>query len=258
MKKKGQITIFILLGVIILFSFIIYQSTRNKTNIIEHAVNENIDIKPIKTYIESCLSESIEYQLNSILMTGGIVNFENSSYVLYEGNNIPIYVDDIISYPGINKIKDIIRKNVLIDLNDCNLSNFNGIEIIRDTSAVPSISLSASETDLTAIVYYPVIASRRETNVRIANFKAVVPARVTKVHATMIGLVQSIISKWNSNQVFDISNLICSSYDLDLRAVGAGNNTKVIQIIDNYSGNSLVYQFAVRKDPLDFTGNRCN
>ncbi len=93
MQKKGQLTIFILLGFVILIaaSFLFYLNPREGSEI-EKISQFPTEIIPIKQYVEACISEVGEDTSIFISKQGGYYNFielffdsgkESTSYHFY-------------------------------------------------------------------------------------------------------------------------------------------------------------------------------
>jgi len=99
-KKRGQVTVYIILGIIILFSAIIFFYFRN-TNEKEISMQELViaqkipnEIRPITNYITTSLDDAARHGLYLVGMQGGRIyesqgglTPDNIRYILYNGGN---------------------------------------------------------------------------------------------------------------------------------------------------------------------------
>lgn len=102
MHKKGQITLFILVGVILLLSFSVYVYLKNKT--FEEAFTEPIleevptEVQPIYSYVDECITQVAVEGLKKIGQQGGYIDLGSwgmsTSYVEPTNN------DGLIFSPG--------------------------------------------------------------------------------------------------------------------------------------------------------------
>lgn len=88
MHKKGQLTYFILLSVIIFIAagFVFYVNGRNKTKELEMS----FDVSPITNFIESCVRDEGENAVIFISEHGGYYNLPSNHYEKF-GLSIPYY-----------------------------------------------------------------------------------------------------------------------------------------------------------------------
>jgi len=119
MKNKGQVTIFIILGILIFIVIILFFLLSNKIK----------DEKPIitnpKSYIQKCVKESIEKSVDIILKNGGglqqqqkiLYDGEYYTYLCYQGD---YYLSCYNLYPILQeKIEYEIKEDIKNEVQDC-------------------------------------------------------------------------------------------------------------------------------------------
>ena len=99
MNKKAQIAIFILIGIVILISasFILYLN-QSYEEAIDESQETVLSSAPIKTYIESCLTEKVKEGINFISEHGGyydlpLISTYTAYYIYYGVKELPSLED---------------------------------------------------------------------------------------------------------------------------------------------------------------------
>ncbi len=132
MLKRGQVTIFILVGLFLLFVVIGATYLRNYMIITDATIEEKEPLvtQPIVDFITACLEKSTSESLLFVLAQGGYSTFpielETASW-MYEGGKkmVPIYFDGKKSkIPGINMIERQVGKLAEEKFMEC-IASFN-------------------------------------------------------------------------------------------------------------------------------------
>ena len=128
MTKKGQITIFIILAIVILISgslfFYFRSGSTNKEVQIEKLIKNSVNSLPIKIFTESCLKEILDNGINLVSKQGGYYNTPPLSTNYLENRVAYFYYLEQNFVPPIDKIGAEISKYVTDNLNHC-LNDFN-------------------------------------------------------------------------------------------------------------------------------------
>ena len=125
MNKKGQVTIFIIIGILIVVFALIFLYT--KTNIEKKNIETEKEIQKnfmeenieLKTFIDSCLGKNSYERLKLVGKQGGyqnipgILTFKNKSYWYYDQVNIQ---------PTLEEIRIWLEENLNSNANNCNYS----------------------------------------------------------------------------------------------------------------------------------------
>jgi len=78
MKKRGQVTIFIIIGIIILLLTTIFILYRNQVTIFKPEIIIPTEVEPVKNYIEDCIYVTAEEGIRLLGANGGFIRFPDS------------------------------------------------------------------------------------------------------------------------------------------------------------------------------------
>ena len=122
--KKGQVTVFIILGVLILAVFASYFFFKSFTTTESLSAQEIIvDTTPIQLYVEGCLEKTAQDTINFISLQGGYYHLPKT-YLDYSFVKIPYYFDDgNENFPSKENIASEMEKYFKINLPKC-INNF--------------------------------------------------------------------------------------------------------------------------------------
>ena len=128
MEKRGQITIFVILGIIIIVIFILFFLLR--TNI-KPEINYEISEKNPNYFLKTCIEDDLRYNIDKISINGGYLNpvltktfkFENEeifseiAYLCYTKN---YYVTCVNQEPMfINHLKNELKESISDEVQEC-------------------------------------------------------------------------------------------------------------------------------------------
>ncbi|MAG08057.1 hypothetical protein CMO89_01170 [Candidatus Woesearchaeota archaeon] len=205
-KKRGQLTIFIILGITIVFIFasLFYSTVYSKKVVMEKEVKKVIgmDNKDIQLFVETCFDTSIRTGIGLIGKQGGYIDPEGirflqtlvgNVYILYdEGqNNLPE-----ISETGVY-LKDYIRQNVSGCVDELRELRKNIIEVSEgDIDVKVSMHDKSVNVELTQD-----ITVKKGGNVfKLSGQNKNVPSKLKKVHEFAEMVINTII-EYDNRQV---------------------------------------------------------
>ena len=132
MKKRGQVTVFIVLGIIILlFTGIYFYATKVNAKIkTQSAVAGSLpdsDSRIVTRYAESCIKMTADDALfNKIGLQGGYIYIISASTpsATYLGNNVPYYLDCSVNpctenIPPLPTIGESLASYIIAKFDDC-------------------------------------------------------------------------------------------------------------------------------------------
>ncbi|MFC1768788.1 hypothetical protein ACFLZX_03405 [Nanoarchaeota archaeon] len=206
MKKRGQITFFIIVGILMLFSVVLF--LHFKSRIVEVIEPEPVAITPVDTFVTGCVSSLATEAINNIGEQGGYVEIPESiranhnSYLSLFG-----FGDFIVPYwwykgnsviPTLESMELGITSYVKDNLKVC-LGSFAPlrtqfkIEELGDIEVVTSIN----EDDVSVNLKYPlkVITLDNGSSQETELFNAIIPIRLKQVYL----LARDIIDDENEN-----------------------------------------------------------
>jgi hypothetical protein len=113
MNKKSQITLFIIIGVIIIISVSLF-FLLNKKEVDDKMPVVNLAVAPVKEYVDLCLEEIIYEAIYSNFLQGGYY-FVPEPYDLYFDFDIPVYWNKNQSFVP---TEDIIKEHLIYYITD--------------------------------------------------------------------------------------------------------------------------------------------
>jgi hypothetical protein len=178
--KKGQIGLFLLMGIILVIVVIFMMSIDPVT---ENQIISEVDIVPIKNFVENCLAESGTEGIRFLSLQGGYFIFERVDETTFE-MEIPFYWDD-----GVNNMpskEDIAlnlegyMKEVLpVCLGD--FSEFEGLEIETGTLK-PKVEFR--EGDILVNLENDIVVHGESMQKSIKQTSAIIPIDFSYVYLT--------------------------------------------------------------------------
>jgi hypothetical protein len=263
--KRGQVTIFILIAIIMLavsagIFFIMQNFT---TQSIGDEIGKTVSSEPIKLFIEECLKSSVVDATKEVLSNGGytkdtIHQMTSSDNLLEFANDnemfsVPYYFqEDNSQIVSMNKIETETAKESTILFNDC-INEFTVFENEGQEIQVGDATIQVKfVNDLTtANLNYPLTIIEREKEMSISEFSVTIPFNFEDKH--------SLISQFLSLQEEDpnfflVSELSELAYENNLGLEFDQLNEDGSDILVSLSSNDvlsdepIVYNFALNYD----------
>ena len=223
MKKRGQITYFLILGLmlVIVAGFIIYVRNINvkKPNIEKPSESADTDI--VKSYAETCIKIIAEEALFSkIGPQGGYINPKsqpnidsgksryNSDPIQFEGKSVPYFLEELTIngdtryytfIPTLDSIEKKLENQIKSEFDNCFDSSIfkdKGIVITEpiDKNKV-KVSVNANREDVSINFQYPLIVKKGTVQSNLDEFSLTLPIRLRSLHEWASKLVEDIKNK---------------------------------------------------------------
>ena len=240
LNKRGQVTLFVILAIIIVAGIVVFLSFRDNLQI---KPSIPTTIQPIHNFVQNCLEETSENSLIRIGNQGGyFLIFDEPSiegripYYVYEGQNL---------VPTKNKVEAQISGFVKQELSYCIL-NFKDFQIQYDISH----NLKEVQTDINGRTFveidYPISIKKGDSVVYLNEFQSVLPLDIGKELFISNEIAKNILSE----EGFCISCIydIAQDYNVQIDMLDYGEGT-IFKIIDNsnkLNNQSYEWSFAVK------------
>ena len=279
MSKRGQITIFMIIGgiILILFGFMFYTNSYSAKKDTDTSVKKTAELTSgstlVKSYVENFLEEVSKEGIWLIGLGGGYIN-PSGSTTTFQGKSLPYYLDGTTKNnpPPIadmeTGLSNYISNKFILYFNK-DLFEDIGINVEPTSTAVVEVDINSE--DVTVKMEYPLVIKTLDTETILKDFRINLPIRLKRVYdaafgsSSVDGVVTKIKDEWDIDNQYDLSVLNCDYYDGSLQINiyekdGISNPldtkvTKIIQIIDfntffnNYK-ESYTFQFAVKRDQI--------
>lgn len=190
--KKSQVTIFIIIGMIMVISiglFIYFKMATSKRIDILHP--ESV---PVSNFVESCIEKVAKEGLATLGLQAGYIYFPDNiardpySYLAFSplGMKIPYWWRDGVSnIPTIEFMAQQISSYITIELKGC-LNNFQSFQEEIDITEQGNIitKTDITDSDVFIRVSYPITISTKlnQTKTQLKEFSKRIPARLKKMH----------------------------------------------------------------------------
>lgn len=240
--KKGQITIFIIIGIVLMLSFAAYFYISQRTSV-EEVLRVPAQISPIHTFLEDCIKEHATNGLFLLGSQGGYIfptvntletDIGTIAYGYHLGNSL---------LPSILTMKLELETYVDAVLPTCDLSPFENqgftIEIENSTTKV-----TIQPASVLFEVHYPLKISKGQFTGKIDDFVINKPIRLGEMHSAAAEIVNQFIQDPDNVQVTLIGDLGFSPalYPIDQENLAVILTDETVR--DN--GEEFVFSFANR------------
>jgi hypothetical protein len=238
MKKRGQVTIFVIIAIMIVAGILGTYLLRDKiTNALS---NVPLELQPVTNEIQNCVENTLQDGTKFVGLQGGYIippenaletNFSYIAYGYYLGNN---------TLASKTTIESEIAKYIELTLPYC--FDTSGFPIYKITTHDEKVEVKINDDSVSASVNFPFSASKGNvTRVINKKYTAEYKAKLGNMH----DVAQNIISKEIENpNIIDFTYL--NSFDYDISILNEGNNIVVYSITDynlNPAG-SYTFRFA--------------
>ncbi len=228
MKKRGQITVFIIVGIIILFTvaLLLYVQREKVTEFLTEPI-ETIPSQylPVKNFVEGCISNTATQGILLLGMQGGYITIPQWAKIDAKasipltpdgGIRLPMwYYNDQPRVPTLVGMQNELTTYIGENLDLC-LQNFTVLADRFDINASDRIEITTQIGDDSVIIQatYPLFAKlleEPEARQGITAFTARVPVRLKRMHE----LAKEILNAENEKAYFE-------NLTIDLMAAGPG------------------------------------
>jgi hypothetical protein len=232
LNKKSQITIFIIIGIIILMlvSLILYSNHNNFYNDITKLEDIPVEFRPIKLFMDSCFKEVTKEAIELAGRQGGYIIAPDNSISFYF-NQIPLYFNKdqnlIISKKEIENQVSIYLNHTI---NRClsNFSMFNSYNLSYNNEF--SSSIMFGDEDLAVKIHYPITIIKQDSVTKITNFLINLPVRLNYIYNTVDLIVKKQVK---DNDKIDLTYL--SDFDLNITLFAYNETVLIYSLTDTKS-----------------------
>ena len=240
LSKRGQVTLFVILAIVIVAGIIVFFSFRNNFQI---KPSIPTTIQPIHSFVQDCLEETSENSLIRIGNRGGyFLIFDEPSI---EGR-IPYYLQGTQkTIPTQEEIEQNLAGFVYEELSFCilNFKDFRDeFEIEHDLENVNSQIL---DNQVRFALDYPVTISKigSETTYQLKDFEINIPIRLNRIYQVSEEIVQEQAQHPESiclSCLYDLGE----NYNVHIDMLDYGNSTIFTIIDDNSKINNQSYEWS--------------
>ncbi|MFC1704989.1 hypothetical protein ACFLZ6_01525 [Nanoarchaeota archaeon] len=217
LRKRGQVTLFIIIAILMLVAlgmFVYFRAAVNKEA--EIISSEGL---PVIEFIKSCMMNTATEGISTIGFNGGYITFppqiDRNPMTHLAGSPIKDLMNPYWWYDGIEAIpselfiKNQIEAYVTEELDTC----LNDFETLKDYEIRPvgkiTTKVELTEKDVVVKVDYPLLVKIAEQTIRIEEFKIDIPVRLKKTYE----LAKSIMERENTDTFLEEKTIDLISLD---------------------------------------------
>ncbi len=222
MKKRGQITVFVIVGILVILGFLLFFYLRVKTTIFTPDVVIPQEVAPVKRYVESCMQDIGEKAVIKLGMQSGYVEIPeeiamNPGAYISVGGPIKLpywYLNGIDTSPKLSDIQSQISDYVSKNLKSClrNFSDFNQF-IIEEKGEIKTKTVIAEEEVIITADYQLVIKDKKGDKITtLSEYTASVPVRLKRIYR----LAKEIMKAENKDMFFEKTTIDLMALDSEV------------------------------------------
>jgi len=243
MKKRGQVTIFIIVAIILVSIGILFFVFKDNLNVGENS----LEIEPIQNQVQYCLDRTSEEGINYVALHGGYYNIPKEikmSYITYEAPYY--YINSVVNIPSIVRIENEIENYIIDNLKYCiNYSLFEEQGFVINEGNL-SASVYIREDKINVKITYPLSIKKGEATSRLSDFKVEIVSNINKLHIAS----GEIVNSYKENPGFVCLNCleeVSNKYNVEAKATPLPDE-KVIWFSILDSESELNWKFAVENE----------
>jgi len=222
MKKRGQVTVFVIVGILLLLVSLLFFYIIKANTIFTPEVVVPQEIAPLKSYVETCIYNVGEDAVIRLGMQSGYVKIPESiamnprAYINVGGPiKMPYwYLNGIDTSPKLTDMQSQISDYVSENLKSClkNFSDFNQF-IIEEKGEIQTKTVIAEE-EVVITTNYPLIIKNRKGDkiTEWSLYSTSVPVRLKKIYR----LAKGIMEAENKNMFFEKATIDLMALDTEI------------------------------------------
>ena len=243
-QKRGQVTIFVIIAILIVAGILLFFYVQNKTSSLTPSIPK--DIQPINNFVQDCLRETGENALIRIGEQGGY--FLMPEEVPFVDGRIPYYVyEDRNLMPQKEKIETQINGFIKQELSYCilNFKDFKSQQNI--THNLKNVKTEINNGNVVISIEYPLTITKGDSASSFKDFHVIIPININKEIMVSKTITENIISEKDGfclSCIYDIAK----DYNVQLDLLDYGDST-IFSITDNsnkINNQSYEWSFAIK------------
>ncbi|MBU0457740.1 MAG: hypothetical protein ABH824_05330 [Nanoarchaeota archaeon] len=271
-QKKGQITVFIILGLIMLLSLVLILFIRSETikirgEVPESVITHEIATDPIKSYLENCVEDISKEAIYQASFYGGYLYPSGSEeynepgsgdewydYYFYDDLKIPFLLNEkTIHLRPKKKNAEVISNFVLEKAQSC----FENLTVFEEQGFIftfPQLKKSAftiiKDDEVLVNLHYPLRITRDDKMTLFEDYNVVLNLRL----GLLYNIAEKILNDIKENQPIDISKR-CNFYKPDNQIniyleLNLYTYEYVLRVVDSFplakDDQPQIFQFALK------------
>lgn len=201
MRGKGQVTSFIIVGIVILLIagtiFYLRQNSFEDVDVLDYSPE---DLSPVESYLVSCLEDSAHRALVIVGMQGGYIDLPGNIYTSPKnylqtsvgGMKVPLWrVNGQDIFPDLDLVESQMEDFIEEDIKSC-VNQLEEMEYVGDVifNTLPSVNASINRNDVSFILDYEFEAEFKNKFITYDKFGVRLPVKLYDMLSTAAYLMQ--------------------------------------------------------------------
>lgn len=209
LHKKAQVTVFIIIGVIVLLSVGIFLYVKSEGDIFKPDFLLPQEVIPLKNFIDQCIEDIASPSIDKMAFHGGYIELDEfadprSYFSLMPSSDLRTALwlyDGVNRMPSLANMQNQISDEVTNNLLDCinNFQDFPEFDIIEERS--PETNTIINDEEIVVEIFYPIeIRDKQDKKItKIDTFKI----RINKPYGKLYSLAKEIFEYENENMFLE-------------------------------------------------------
>lgn len=254
--KKGQITLFIIIGVILILAISTFFIFFN--NNVEQDLNtvSNQESSNLNLFVEDCLSETLKKGLYEIGMLGGFRTMPLANFFSEYGEAAYHYYQGLNLAPTIEDVQQNLEDYIYDEIQYCfmNFIEFKNMGYEVETGDL-NVNVILAQEDVSVNLNYPINLIQNEERINLNNFNTRTNVKLRQVWELGNEIINLIVEEPLYIHSTEILYLM-EEYDMQVNSVLFEEEGAVVYIIEDYDSIiwpdvHLVYIFVSEIDTTD-------
>lgn len=250
--KKGQVTMFVILGIVLVAAILVVIFLRNDISqeIDKVRISRNVALQQkvgqLTPFVDDCIGSTVDNAILKVFAQGGYNSPANT--VEYEYYNIPVYSDKgKETYPSVSDIEKEIEKALESSIKSC--ANFNSLKFPVTSLSQPDAKVSIGKKIADASLEWQLRVGTEEDSAVVSEFSG-------ETNADLLTPYEDAMELYNRQKAIKVLSLIdlarlAKQKDYILHFDTAGDAMVYLLTFNTTKINKqpLVYTFAIRQEP---------
>lgn len=175
MDKRGQLTIFIVLGLIIISGIVLFFVLKE----VESDIPK--EVKEIEIFVENCLEDTGKISVKQVSAKGGYFVLTDEQIVI--SNSVYYFYENKLLTPTKEKVEQSLSSNIYENLDYC-VRNFIDFPDYNVSHELSDVSVEIKENGFSVFAEYNLIISYEGFSYEIKNFEAFVSSGIENLCET--------------------------------------------------------------------------
>ena len=243
--KRGQLTIFIMVGLVLLMSAGLVLISQNKASENDPEVQETIDLPlkfvPFKTYVDDCFRKTTHSGSVLLAMKGGFIYSFDQTFNA-SGTEVAYHlIDDQAAAPEKTFMQEELSRFIGETLPRCVIEEkmFNHMQI---TFGTPTIKTTILDEKISVTADFPIRVKESGDDIELTKFHIETDSK--------LGIILDIADELKAYLLTtdQVSLEKLSSYDADISILPYTQDTVVYGLLEkNHINDPILWMFAVKK-----------